>query len=401
MLAALADGTSEILHFSNCDDCQRTLECLSQLGVKWARTQDGVIVHGAGLRGLRKSWRKLDAGNSGTTMRLLAGILAGQPFTSTLTGDDSLRRRPMRRIMEPLTAMGAEITAREGNFAPLRIRGGALRGIQYTLPVASAQVKSAILLAALFASSPTVVVEPLRTRDHTELALTKFGVELGRTGNSVCLQPPERLLSQQLDVPGDISAAVYFLAAAMILPESSLMLRGVGLNPTRAAVLDFLAEMGASIRPVNLTSQAGEVVGDLHVDWAPLKGGVIRGPRAAQMIDELPMLAALAPFTETGIEIRDAEELRVKESDRIAAVVENLRRMGAEVEELADGMRVGGRGAKPLRGAEIEPRGDHRIAMAFAIAALGAEGESSIREPECVAVSFPEFFQVLEAVAKR
>ena len=409
ILAALAEGRSEILNFSPADDCRRTLGCLRRLGVEVETADTRVVIRGAGLEDLRRSRRKLDAGNSGTTMRMLAGVLAGQPFPSTLTGDVSLRRRPMRRVIEPLARMGAEIRARNAEYAPLEIRPApaGLRPIEYTLPVASAQVKSAVLLAGLFAEGVTSVTEPARTRDHTEVALHEFGARIERRGLTVAVHGRPRLRPQQLVVPGDLSSAVFFLAAALVLPESNLLVHNVGLNPTRSAVLDFLASMGAPISLVSLQMRSGELAGDIAIRHAPLSGGVISGPAVAQMIDELPILAALAPYTEQGIEIRDAQELRVKESDRIATLAENLRRMGAEVEERPDGIRVAGSGGASvsrrsvLRGAEIEPQGDHRIAMAFAISALGAEGDTLIREAECVAVSFPDFFEALEKLVNR
>ncbi len=405
ILAALAEGRSEIQHFSTAEDCRRTLDCLSRLGVQVDAENDRVRITGAGLDGLRASRRTLDAGNSGTTLRLLAGVLAGQPFTSTISGDNSLQRRPMSRVIEPLTRMGAQIRARDAEFAPLEIRGGALRPIEYTLPIPSAQVKSAILLAGLYAGGATSVVEQVRTRDHTELALAEFGARIERADRSIRVhgrgERPPRLQARQLVVPGDISSAVFFLAAALLLPESNLLVHNVGLNPTRTAVLDVLATMGAPINLVSVHGTSGELVGDIVARHAPLEGGVISGEAVTQMIDELPMLAALGPYTEQGIEIRDAQELRVKESDRIAAVAENLRRMGAQVEERPDGLRVAGRSAGKLHGAEIDPRGDHRIAMAFAVSALAAEGPSIIRDADCAAVSFPAFFATLESLLER
>ena len=404
ILAALAEGPSEIAHYSTADDCARTLDCLRRLGVRIDRQQDIVRIVGAGLDGLSRSRRKLDAGNSGTTMRLLAGVLAGQNFPSTITGDDSLRQRPMRRVIEPLAKMGARIRAREDQYAPLEISGGPLSPIEFIAPRPSAQVKSAVLLAGIFATGDTSVVETVRTRDHTEIALAEFGAAITRNGKFVRITGRPRLSGRQLSVPGDLSSAVFFLAAALVLPGSELLIGGVGLNPTRAAVLDFLAQMGAPLRILNVEMRHGELVGDISIRHAPVEGGTIAGSRVAEMIDELPMLAALGPYTERGIEIRGAAELRVKESDRIAALAENLRRMGARVQEFPDGLRVEGRGsagagaATRLRGAEIDPHGDHRIAMACAVAALGADGESVLRDAGCVAVSFPEFFPTLEAV---
>lgn len=401
MLAALAEGTSEITHFSAAADCRSTLECFSRLGVKSEIKGDRVRVEGAGLSGLRKPRRTLDAANSGTTMRMMAGILAGQDFLSTLDGDASLRQRPMRRVMDPLAKMGARIEARDGGMAPLKISGTKLSPIEYTLPVASAQVKSAVLLAGLFTEGVTSVTEPVRTRDHTEVALAEFGAEIEHEGRTVRIHGRPRLQGRTLVVPGDLSSAVFFLAAALALPESNLVIQNVGLNPTRSAVLDVLGSMGAPISLVSIRSEHGELVGDVSVHHEPLKGGKIEGDAIAQLIDELPAIAVLGPYTEQGIEIRNAAELRVKESDRIAVLAENLRRMGARVDELPDGLRVAGRAAGRLHGAEIDPRDDHRMAMAFAVAALGAEGETVIRDAECAAVSFPEFFPTVERLVER
>ncbi|HLJ23019.1 MAG TPA: 3-phosphoshikimate 1-carboxyvinyltransferase [Candidatus Acidoferrales bacterium] len=401
LLGALAEGTSEITHFSAAADCRSTLDCFARMGVKSDIQGDRVKIEGAGLNGLRKPRRTLDAGNSGTTMRLLSGILAGQEFKSTLDGDASLRRRPMRRVMEPLSKMGARIQAREGGFAPLKIEGTQLSPINYTLPVPSAQVKSSILLAGLFADGVTAVTEPVRTRDHTELALAEFGCRLEPEGRTIRIHGRPQLKGRKLAVPGDLSSAVFFLAAAMVLPESNLVIHNVGLNPTRSAVLDVLGSMGAPVSLVSIRSEHGELVGDVSVRHEALQGGSIEGDAIAQLIDELPAIAVLGPYTEQGIEIRNAAELRIKESDRIAVLAENLRRMGAKVEELPDGLRVAGRSAGRLHGAEIDPHGDHRMAMAFAVAALGADGETVIRDAECAAVSYPDFFATLERLVER
>ncbi len=404
ILAALARGKSEISHYSAAADCQSTLNCLMQLGVRVERTgRNGdapVVITGAGIDGLEAPRRSLDAGNSGTTMRLLTGVLAGQHFDSKLTGDRSLRRRPMRRVIEPLERMGAHIQAREANFAPLEIKGSALEPIRYTLAVPSAQVKSAVLLAGLFAEGETSVEEPVRTRDHTEVALREFGAEVRRIGSvvSVCGRP--HLEPRQIMVPGDLSSAVFFLGAALILPGSNLVVRNVGLNPTRSAVLDVLSEWGAPVNITALRGESGELIGDVSVRYAQLSGGTLAGELIAQLIDELPMLVALGPYTEQGVEIRDAAELRIKESDRIVVLADNLRRMGARVEERPDGLRIEGRSAGRLRGAEIDPRADHRMAMAFAVAALGAEGESIIRDSNCVGISYPDFFELLQRVVE-
>ncbi|HEV2386985.1 MAG TPA: 3-phosphoshikimate 1-carboxyvinyltransferase [Candidatus Acidoferrales bacterium] len=401
ILAALAEGASEIRHFAAADDCARTLSCLEALGVEVRREPDRITIVGVGLDGLRTPGVDLDAGNSGTTLRMLAGVLAGQRFDSTLTGDSSVQRRPMRRIVDPLTRMGARIEARDGEYPPLRIHGVALRPIRYETPVPSAQVKSCLLLAGLFAEGATTVVEPVPTRDHTELALTEFGARLARGPGAAILAGRPRLAGRPLDVPGDVSSAVFLMAAALVLPGSELTVRDVGLNPTRTAAIEFLASMGA---PVNVTvtgTIAGEARGDVAVRYGPLEGGVVSGAASAKMIDELPMLAALGPYTRRGITILDARELRVKESDRIAALADNLRRMGARAEALADGLTVAGRRPEPLGGAEIDPRGDHRIAMAMAIAALGAARDSTIHDADCAAVSFPGFFECLDRLLER
>lgn len=400
MLASLAEGRSEIFNFSPAADCHSTVECLRALGVKIEQSEKGIVVHGTGLASWKAPRRTLDAGNSGTTMRLLAGALAGQSFRSGITGDASLRKRPMRRVIAPLREMGAQIRAREEQYAPLDIQGGSLRAIDYAPKVASAQVKSAILLAGLFAEGETIVREPVRTRDHTELALRELGAQLESSDGAVRLHGRPKLTGRALVVPGDLSAAVFFIAAALIVPESEVILQGVGLNPTRAAVLDFLVSIGASLSVESVTMRDGELVGDVNVRYASLKGGKIAGAMVARMIDELPMLAVLGAFTNEGIEIRDAHELRVKESDRIAAVAENLRRMGAEVEEFTDGLRVGGSKHGRLKGSAIDPHDDHRIAMAFSIAALAADGETEIRDPDCVGISFPGFYTLLDELVK-
>jgi 3-phosphoshikimate 1-carboxyvinyltransferase len=407
MLAALAEGASELRHFSAAADCHNTLACMRALGAEFKMEKDTVRITGTGPHGLHESRRALDAGNSGTTMRLLAGILAGQQFTSKLTGDASLQKRPMKRVVGPLREMGADIRARDDNFAPLEIHGARLRAIDYKMPMASAQVKSAVLLAGLFAEGVTSVTEPARTRDHTELALEEFGVTVQKNGRTVSVHGlagsngARKLQARSLDVPGDLSSAVFFIAAASLLAESNILIHNVGLNPTRTAILDVFAGMGASINMVSLKSLHGELTGDLSVKGAKLKGGVIEGGQIPLVIDELPMLAALGPFTEEGIEIRDAAELRVKETDRIAALAENLRRMGATVEERPDGLRVEGRRAGKLHGAEIDPHGDHRVAMAFAVAALAAEGPTVILDANCAAVSFPAYYEELNRLAER
>ncbi|MGC1561093.1 MAG: 3-phosphoshikimate 1-carboxyvinyltransferase [Bradyrhizobium sp.] len=406
MLAALADGASELRNFAAARDCHSTLGCMKSLGADVTVNGTTVQITGHGLRGLKSSWRTLDAENSGTTIRLLSGILSGQQFTSKITGDSSLQKRPMKRVVTPLRQMGADIRAKDDNFPPLEIHGGKLKAIHYEMPMASAQVKSAVLLAGLYAEGETTVTEPAKTRDHTELALEEFGASIHRKGRAISVHGMAdsngkgALQPKSLDVPGDLSSAVFFVAAASLLPGSDLFISNVGLNPTRSAILDFFTQMGAAVSVVNLVSKQGELIGDLSVKGAQLKGGVIAGELVPLLIDELPMLAALGPFTEQGIEIRDAQELRVKESDRIAALAKNLKRIGATVEERPDGLRVAGRSAGKLHGAEIDPRGDHRIAMAFAVAGLAAAGQTVILDADCAAVSYPTFFTELRRLAQ-
>jgi 3-phosphoshikimate 1-carboxyvinyltransferase len=406
MLAALAEGASELRNFAAARDCHSTLGCMKSLGADVKVNGTTVHVTGHGLRGLKSSWRTLDAENSGTTIRLLSGILSGQQFTTKITGDSSLQKRPMKRVVTPLRQMGADIRAKDDNFPPLEIHGGKLQAIHYEMPMASAQVKSAVLLAGLYADGETTVAEPAKTRDHTELALEEFGASIHRKGRAISIHGiaasngKAALQPKSLDVPGDLSSAVFFVAAASLLPGSDLFISNVGLNPTRSAILDFFTQMGAAVSVVNLVSKQGELIGDLSVKGAQLKGGVISGELVPLLIDELPMLAALGPFTGQGIEIRDAQELRVKETDRIAALADNLKRMGATVEERPDGLRVAGRSAGKLHGAEIDPRGDHRIAMAFAIAGVAAIGDTVILDADCAAVSYPTFFNELRRLSQ-
>ena len=342
---------------------------------------DCVAITGAGLDGLRRSRRALDAENSGTTMRLLTGILAGQSFDSTVTGDASLRKRPMRRVIEPLTRMGARIVARDGNFAPLEIHSSKLRAIHYTLPVASAQVKSAVLLAGLFAEGETSVEEPVCTRDHTEVALTEFGATMRRTGRTIWVTGRKALEARRLTVPGDLSSAAFFLAAAFVLPDSDLVIHNVGLNPTRTAVLDVLSGWGAKIKIVSVRGESGELVGDLAVQHAPLTGGVLSGAIVAQLIDELPMLAALGPYTRDGVEIRDAAELRLKESDRVAVLAENLRRMGAQVEERPGRSASGRADRRPV--ARRRNRSCRRPPHGHGVRHRSARSQGRVGHPRC------------------
>jgi 3-phosphoshikimate 1-carboxyvinyltransferase len=399
MLAALAHGRSRFENFAPGADCASTLSCVQAIGCKVERDDKGVVtIHGLGAE-MRAPSAPLDCGNSGSTMRMLSGILAAQPFSSELIGDESLSRRPMRRIIEPLTRMGAVIHASKGDLAPLRITGGKLKGIEYRPPVASAQVKTSLLFAGLLADGKTKVDEPSRTRDHGELALRAFGAEVERAQNVVSIVGGQKLHALETFVPGDISSAAFFLCAAAIFSESNLVIDGVLLNPTRSAMLDVLAAMGSRISMVRVEENHGELVGTIALVPGQGRHVEIEGALTALLIDELPVLAAIAPFTAGGIEVRDAGELRVKESDRLSAVTLNLQAMGAEVEQTEDGWRIPGR--QTLHGAEIESYNDHRIAMSFAIAALGAEGDSIIHDADSVAVSYPGFFEDLEKVAER
>jgi 3-phosphoshikimate 1-carboxyvinyltransferase len=398
MLSGIADGPSRLANYSTGADCASTLGCMRALGVTWERKEGNVIeVQGRGVS-LAAPAAPLDCGNSGSTMRMLSGIVAGQNFTSEMIGDESLSRRPMERVIKPLSAMGAQIASHDGK-PPLRVSGASLKAIDYKMPVASAQVKSCLLFAGLFAEGETRIEEPLRTRDHGEVALRAFGAHLERKGNEVRIHGGQRLRGIEARVPGDLSSAAFFLCAAALFPGSQLTIPNLLMNPTRARLLDFLMQMGLGISVTQLEQVHGEMVGSLQVEGGKLKGATIAGADSAALIDEIPVLAAIAPYTEQGIEVRDAKELRVKESDRIAAIAKNLRLMGAQVEERDDGLRIPG--GQPLRGAELDSFGDHRIAMAFAVAALRAEGETLIQGAESAAISYPAFFSTLEEMTER
>jgi 3-phosphoshikimate 1-carboxyvinyltransferase len=398
MLAAIAEGTSKITNYSMGADCQSTLACMRALGAEISK-KDGITeITGRGLDGLREPAARLDAGNSGSTIRMLSGILAAQPFVTKIGGDESLSRRPMQRIMNPLAQMGARIDARENRFPPLTIHGGKLNPIDYTPPMASAQVKSCVLLAGLFAEGRTTVHEPVRTRDHTELALREFGAEIEIERRSITVTGRAHLEGRELRVPGDLSAAAFFLVAALILPESSITIQGVGLNPTRSALLDVLAEMGAQIKILDVTSAGGELMGDILVRNSRIVGGVLEKERTAALIDEIPVLAVLGAASEQGLVVRDAAELRVKETDRIATIAENFKRMGLAITVREDGFEVPGQ--QRFHAAELDSFGDHRIAMAFSVAALAADGPCTMLDSGAASVSFPEFFDTLQRVAQ-
>lgn len=398
MIASIADGATRVRNYSTGADCHSTLGCMRALGIEIEGQGTEFTIHGKGLDGLRRPAGDLDAGNSGSTIRMLSGILAAQPFPSRLFGDESLSRRPMQRIMTPLGQMGARLTARDGKFPPIEIEGGELKPIEYELPVPSAQVKTCVLFAGLFAEGETAVMEPVRSRDHTEIALREFGADLTVERRRISVRGPAKLEGREVVVPSDLSSASFFIVAALLIPGSHLTIRGVGLNPTRSALLDLLAGMGAKIRIPELESRNGELVGDIVVEHSVLRGGMVSGATTAALIDEIPVLAVMGAATEEGLTVRDASELRIKETDRIQTVVENLKRMGVVAEELPDGLIVPGR--QKFRAARFDSFGDHRIAMAFAVAALAGDGESVIEGADAASVSFPEFWDTMSQVSR-
>ncbi len=405
MLGAIAQGTTEITHFLKGADCLSTIGCFRRMGIEIEEKPDVILVHGKGLRGLVAPSDTLDVGNSGTTTRLLSGILAGQNFLSILSGDASLNSRPMARIMTPLNRMGAHITSLHHNdCAPLKIEPGILRGIHYQSPVASAQVKSAVLLAGLYADSETSVTEPSLSRNHTELMLQNFGAYVSSTMHSdgsatAQLEPCGELYGQQIAVPGDISSAAYFIAAGLLVPHSEILVKNVGTNFTRAGFLKVCEAMGASLTLLDKSFEGGEGRADILVRSASLKGTVIEGDLIPTLIDELPIIAVMAACAEGTTIIKDAAELKVKETNRIDTVTENLKAMGVPVTPTADGMIIEGRADTPLSGAHIKSYLDHRIAMSFAAAGLAASGETVIEDSQCVDVSYPEFFASLESLS--
>lgn len=402
MLCSIAEGDSTIYNYSSGADCHSTLSCMQSLGIahEFQEIEDrpALIIHGKGMHGLQAPGQQLDAGNSGSTIRMLSGILAAQPFTTVIAGDESLAKRPMRRVMDPLTCMGAKIDARDGNYPPLTIHGGALRGIDYQLPVASAQVKSCVLLAGLYAEGETVVREPVATRDHTEIALRELGADISAEGRVIRVRSGAALKGRTLVVPGDLSSAAFFIVAALIVPNSDVILTNVGLNPTRTALLDVLRAMGANIKLLHIEQVNGEIIGNLQVKTSRMRGGVIEGATTASLIDEVPILCILGAVSENGLEVRDAAELRVKETDRIEAVAQNLRNLGAAVETTENSIKIPGR--QRFHSGDIQSLGDHRIAMAFSIASLLADGVCSIHDSEAASVSFPEFYSTLEQLTK-
>ena len=395
MFGSLAEGTTEVTNFLQGADCLSTISCFRKLGIEIENTSQRILIHGKGLHGLTEPSDTLDTGNSGTTTRLISGILAGQRFTTVLNGDASIQTRPMKRIMTPLSMMGADITSLKGNdCAPLRICGGQLHGIAYKSPVASAQVKSCILLAGLYADAPTSVLEPVLSRNHTELMLAGFGAHVTSSGTTATIEPEPDLNGMKIEVPGDISSAAYFLAAGLMIPNSEILIKNVGINPTRDGILRVAKEMGGNITILNEKTSGGEPTCDLLVRSSSLKGVTIGGEIIPTLIDEIPMIAVMACFAEGTTTIKDAQELKVKESNRIDTVVTNLKAMGAHIEATDDGMII--EGGYPLHGAVIDSHLDHRIAMSFAVGALGADGETTIEGADCVKISYPEFYQTLE-----
>lgn len=398
MFGSLAKGTTRISHFLEGADCLSTIACFRKMGIDIERNASEILVHGKGLHGLSAPDGILDVGNSGTTTRLISGILAGQNFTSELDGDDSIRTRPMKRIMTPLTSMGADITSKRDNgCAPLVIDGKTLHGIHYDSPVASAQVKSCVLLAGMYADSITSVTEPFLSRNHTEIMLNYFGAKVTSEGTTASIVPEPALNGREIQVPGDISSAAYFIAAGLLTPGSEILLKNVGINPTRAGILKVCMDMGADITLLNESTE-GEPTADLLIRTSNLKGTTIEGGIIPTLIDEIPMIAVMAAFADGTTVIRDAQELKVKESDRITVMVDNLKRMSADIEGTEDGMII--HGGKPMHGAAIDSHLDHRVAMSFAVAGTICDGTMDILNGDCVNISYPEFYNDLYSLGK-
>ena len=398
MFGSLAQGTTKITHFLEGADCLSTISCFRKMGIDIERNASEILVHGKGLHGLSAPSETLDVGNSGTTTRLISGILAGQSFTSELNGDASIQSRPMKRIMTPLLSMGADIVSLRGNgCAPLRITGKPLHAAHYQSPVASAQVKSCVLLAGMYADGITSVTEPVLSRNHTEIMLNYFGANVNSQGTTASIEPEPVLNGREIKVPGDISSAAYFIAAALLVPGSELLIKNVGTNPTRAGILKVCRAMGADITYLNENRDSGEPTADLLVRTSTLHGTTVEGAIIPTLIDEIPMIAVMAAFAEGTTIIRDAAELKVKETDRIKTTTEGLLAMGVDVTPTDDGMII--RGGNPVHGGQINSYLDHRIAMAFSIAALAAEGNTEIQNGQCVDVSYPSFFTELHSLS--
>lgn len=409
MFGAISNGTTTVSNFLQGADCLSTISCFQELGISIDNQASHVIIHGKGLHGLKAPSKILNVGNSGTTTRLISGILAGQPFESAIDGDASIRRRPMKRIFTPLTQMGAAfqswnpdsfpetLRAVELGCAPFTVSGGNLHGIHYNSPVASAQVKSAVLLAGLYADGPTSVTEPVLSRNHTELMLSGFGAEVTSDGTTASIKPNPKLQGQDIQVPGDISSAAYFIALGLLTPHSEILIKNTGINPTRNGIVQAALAMGGDLTLLNERTVSGEPVADILVKSSSLHGTVISGKMIPTLIDEIPILAVMAAFAEGATVIRDAQELKVKESDRIAVITENLNAMGASVTPADDGMTI--EGGRQLHGAQIHTHQDHRIAMAFTIAGLNASGETTLDDEKCAAISYPSFFEDILSLA--
>ena len=398
MFGSLAKGTTKITHFLEGADCLSTISCFRKMGIDIENNSGEILVHGKGLHGLSAPVDILDVGNSGTTTRLISGILAGQNFVSELTGDDSIQSRPMKRIMTPLLSMGADIASIKGNnCVPLRIIGHPLKAIHYDSPVASAQVKSCVLLAGMYSDGITSVTEPVLSRNHTEIMLNYFGARVTSEGTTASIAPEPYLFAREITVPGDISSAAYFIAAGLLVPGSEILLKNVGINPTRDGLLRVCKDMGADITLLNVNME-GEPTADLLVRTSSLHGTTVGGEIIPTLIDEIPMIAVMAAFAEGTTIIKDAKELKVKESDRIAVVTEGLKRMGADIQPTDDGMII--HGGKPLHGAEINSYLDHRIAMSFAVAGTICDGTLTIKDGDCVKISYPKFYEDLYSLGK-
>lgn len=397
MFGSLAKGDTEITGFLTGDDCMSTISCFRKLGVDINIDGEHIIVHGKGLHGLSAPKEVLDVGNSGTTIRLISGILAAQPFDTVLNGDASIQKRPMKRVILPLTEMGADIESTNNGYAPLTIHGKKLHSIEYTMPVASAQVKSSILLASLFAEGETVINEPVASRDHTEIMLNYFGANITNTDGKIVSKPVDELYAKPVEVPGDISSAAFFMVAGLIVPNSHIIIKNVGINPTRTGIIDALKAMGGDISILNERTAGGEAVADIEVKTSQLKATTLSGDIIPRMIDEIPVFAVAALHAEGTTTVKDAQELKVKESNRIATMSEELKKMGANITETEDGMIIPGN--QSLKGAVTESHLDHRVAMSIAIAALTAEGSTTINNSDCVAISFPDFYKILDSLA--
>ncbi len=393
MFGSLAKGDTKITGFLKGDDCMSTISCFKKLGIDIEVNDDNVIVHGKGLNGLNAPKETLDVGNSGTTIRLISGILAAQGFDSTLNGDASIQKRPMNRVIKPLSQMGADIESTNDGYAPLTIHGKKLKSMEYTMPVASAQVKSSILLASLFAEGTTTIIEPVASRDHTEIMLNYFGANIKNENGVITSTPVKELYGKNLEVPGDISSAAFFMVAGLVVPNSHIIIENVGINPTRTGIIDALKAMGGYVEIINERNSGGELVGDIEVKTSSLKATTLEGSIIPRMIDEIPVFTVAALCAEGTTVVKDATELKVKESNRIATMSQELGKMGVVIEETDDGMII--KGNQKLKGAEVYSHLDHRVAMSCAIAGLIAEGETTIIDADCVGISFPNFYNLL------